>query len=78
MRTTYATQAAAMRIGHAYNAGDTCHINVIFAPSAVGYRQGAVVLYDGSNRIAAVRYIGVRYGSNGGAQSRGAEQPWRI
>lgn len=42
---------------HNYNAGDTCTVDVILTPTAVGLRQGAVVLYSASGSIMAIGYL---------------------
>jgi hypothetical protein len=45
------------------SAGDSCTVNVTFAPLAPGLRMGAVELLDGSNHLLATQLIhGVGYG----------------
>jgi hypothetical protein len=39
---------------HVYAAGDTCTVNVVFQPTAVGYRYGAVVLSTAGEATASV------------------------
>jgi hypothetical protein len=49
--------------GHAYNAGDTCIVNVTFTPKSWGPRYGAIELQDTSgNPIATVYLQGIGVG----------------
>jgi uncharacterized repeat protein (TIGR03803 family) len=43
--------------GHAYSAGDTCTVDVMFAPQLPGSRNGAVELLDGSGNVLASGYV---------------------
>jgi streptogramin lyase len=42
---------------HAYNAGDTCTVDVTFTPKYPGARSGAVVLQDASGNAIATAYV---------------------
>jgi len=57
--------AGSCTAGLAYNAGDTCTVNVTFSPKQVGTRYGAAVLNDASGRAIATRYV---YGTGSGPQ----------
>ena len=46
------------QVNQTYNAGAICYVNVIFAPTRIGYQQGAIVLYDQNHHQAAIRYLG--------------------
>lgn len=50
---------------HFYSVGNTCTVNVTFAPQYAGPRHGAVLLEDGSGNILATAYI---YGIGTGPQ----------
>jgi sugar lactone lactonase YvrE len=52
-------------ISHSYNAGDTCTVNVAFAPQVPGARNGAVNLLNSSGAIIATGYV---YGVGTGPQ----------
>jgi DNA-binding beta-propeller fold protein YncE len=43
--------------GNSYNPGDTCTVNVTFAPQFAGNRAGSVVLADGSSNVLATAYV---------------------
>ena len=43
---------------HTYNAGDTCTVNIIFAPTLAGARYGAVNLFDATGVIATAYIYG--------------------
>lgn len=47
---------------HKYKAGDTCTVNVTFAPKYSGQRQGAVELTAGGNTLATVPVFGMGTG----------------
>jgi hypothetical protein len=47
---------------HAYKAGDTCTVDVTFAPKYPGQRLGAVELTTGGNVLAAVPVYGIGVG----------------
>ena len=49
----------------AYNAGDTCTVDVVFTPKFAGTRNGAVVLTDSSGNVIATAYV---YGTGIGPQ----------
>ncbi|MDE1175041.1 MAG: Ig-like domain repeat protein [Edaphobacter sp.] len=51
---------------HSYAKGDTCTVDVTFAPRYPGQRRGAVVLKDGSGDSIATAYI---YGTGTGPQA---------
>jgi sugar lactone lactonase YvrE len=41
----------------AYNAGDSCYVNVTFSPRVAGQRMGAVILQDASGNVVATAYL---------------------
>ncbi len=41
----------------AYNAGQTCTVNVLFTPSFAGMRYGGVVLHDAAGNVIATAYL---------------------
>ena len=47
-----------------YNGGETCSVNIVFTPTAVGIRYGAIVAVDGSGSVIAAGYL---YGVGVGA-----------
>ncbi|HEY1501284.1 MAG TPA: CCXG family PEP-CTERM protein, partial [Acidobacteriaceae bacterium] len=51
--------------GHDYAEGNTCSVNVTFAPQHAGARYGAVNLRNGSGNVVATGYI---YGTGSGPQ----------
>jgi len=51
--------------GHSYSVGDTCTVNVAFAPKAPGARNGAVNLLNSSGAVVATGYV---YGLGTGPQ----------
>ncbi len=51
--------------GHTYNVGDTCTVNVIFAPKYAGARYGAANVLDSSGNVVATAYM---YGTGVGPQ----------
>jgi len=44
-------------VGTSYNSGDSCTVNVTFAPTFAGTRYGAVALDDGSGNVIATSYV---------------------
>jgi len=50
---------------HTYNAGDSCTVNVTFAPNYAGTRYGAAVLKNAGGNVIATGYI---YGTGVGPQ----------
>ncbi|MCU1223822.1 MAG: repeat containing protein [Edaphobacter sp.] len=52
-----AAAAGSCTAGVAYNAGDTCTVNVTFSPKQVGTRYGAAVLSDALGRAIATGYV---------------------
>jgi sugar lactone lactonase YvrE len=44
-------------VGTAYTAGDTCTVDVSFAPKFAGTRYGAAELLDGSGNVLAIGYL---------------------
>jgi streptogramin lyase len=51
--------------GHVYGVGETCTVNVIFAPKYAGARYGAVNVQDPSGNVVGTAYI---YGTGVGPQ----------
>ena len=49
--------AGSCQIGTAYAAGQTCDVDVAFAPTTVGSRFGAVYLTNSSNSVLATGYV---------------------
>ncbi len=43
--------------GTSYNVGDSCTVEVTFAPRAAGSRYGAVVVVDGSGNVMGTSYV---------------------
>lgn len=52
--------------GHAYSAGDTCTVDLMFTPKYVGARYGAAELLDAYGNVMATGYV---YGSGAGPQA---------
>jgi sugar lactone lactonase YvrE len=52
-----AASAGSCSVGNSYNPGDTCTVNVTFAPQVAGNRPGSVVLSDGSGNVLATAYL---------------------
>ncbi len=44
--------------GTTYNVGQSCVMNVTFKPLFAGPRYGAIVMYDGSNKVVSRTFIG--------------------
>jgi hypothetical protein len=58
--------AGTCSVGKAYNFGQSCTVDVVFTPTGVGQRMGAVVLYDNAptpNLLATAFLSGI---GNGG------------
>jgi sugar lactone lactonase YvrE len=72
--------------GHRYNAGDTCTVDVAFAPRSAGARNGAVELVSSSGAIIATVYangtgIGQQIAFDPGPQitpGGGFSGPWDV
>jgi sugar lactone lactonase YvrE len=52
-------------VSHIYNAGDSCTVNVTFAPRLPGARNGAVEIVDASGNVLATSLV---YGTGDGPQ----------
>ncbi len=49
--------------GHIYQPGDNCVVNVVFTPTAAGFRTGAVVLTDTNANVTNILISGTGVGS---------------